>query len=275
MKIVFRVNFHTVSGQSIWLKLATLPAAGGFRIEQVLPLRWINDGQWEAQVQVSGSGPLKLEYSYLFREEGNGVELEEWGGPRVATVDSAEGETLLMLDTWCSAGTVDYAFETKAFQAVLPERGPFASLTVPPDANHTFQLRMAAVPKGLVPCVIGSVREIGDWGWHNAVPMTEVEANVWQTGVYLPADWWVEYKYGLFDPKLGCAVSFENGGNRHLPAHSIIRQPTHDGPRRRLSPGSIQPLPRCRSRRAGFLAAGRTKPRRRRVRRPQTVRGLG
>lgn len=221
MKIVFRVNFRTVFGQSIWLKLATLPAAGGFRMEQVLPLRWINEGQWEAEIHVDGSGPLKIEYCYLFREESNGVELEEWGGPRTAELDPTGGETLLMLDTWCSAGTVDYAFETKAFQAVLPERGPFARLEVPPDANHTFQLRMAAVPDGLVPCLIGSVREIGDWGWHNAVPLTEVAANVWQTSVHLPADWWVEYKYGMFDPKLGCAVSFETGENRHLPAHSF------------------------------------------------------
>ena len=95
---------------------------------------------------------------------------------------------------------MDYAFETNAFKAMLPARGPFAQPVPPNGANHTFQLRMAAVPAGLVPCLIGSVREIGDWDWQRAVPLQEVAANVWQTSLYLPADWRIEYKYGLFDP---------------------------------------------------------------------------
>jgi len=86
---------------------------------------------------------------------------------------------------------------------------------------------MAAVPAGLVPCLIGSVREIGDWGWHHAVPLQEVSANVWQARVYLPADWRIEYKYGMFDPKLGCAVSLEQGENRTLEARALaVRQST-------------------------------------------------
>ncbi|MBC8126902.1 MAG: 4-alpha-glucanotransferase [Gloeobacteraceae cyanobacterium ES-bin-144] len=216
MKIVFRLNFHTVPGQSLWLKLATTLKETGVRFEQVLPLHWINAQQWEVDLDVEGGGAMELEYSYQFREESNGVELEEWNGPRHAAADPASQDALLLLDTWCSAGTVDYAFETKAFQAVMPARGPFMKPVVSSEANHTFQLRMAAVPEGLVPCLLGSVSEIGDWGWHHALPLLEVEANVWQTSAYLPADWWIEYKYGMYDAKLGCVVSLEAGENRTL-----------------------------------------------------------
>ena len=151
MKIVFRLNFHTEPGQSLWLKLATHLEGSDVRFEQILPLKWINERQWQAELDVQGSVPLRLEYAYRFRQESNGVDLEEWGGPRIATADPSITDVLLLRDTWCSAGTVDYAFETNAFKAVLPPRGDFATPGIPKDANHTFQLRMAAVPKGLVP----------------------------------------------------------------------------------------------------------------------------
>ena len=228
MKIVFRLNFHTVPGQSLWLKLATSIQGKSLRFEQILPLHWINHQQWQAELDVNATAPLQLDYSYQFREAGNGVELDEWAGPRQAIIDPEKQDALMLHDTWCSAGTVDYAFETSAFNAVLPARDSFSIPTTPENANHTFHLRMAAVPEGLVPCVIGSVREIGDWGWHHAVPLTEVSPNHWETSLYLPSDWWIEYKYGLFDPKLGCAVSLELGENRTLAAHRISdRQWTH------------------------------------------------
>lgn len=220
MKIIFRLNFHTVPGQSLWLKLATVPGESGVCFEQILPLRWLNDGQWQLELDVHGGHPLRLEYSYQLRQDSNGVELDEWNGPRSAVADPAVLDSLLLRDTWCSAGTVDYAFETNAFKAVLPARGNFAAAPVPAGANHTFQLRMAAVPAGLVPCLIGSVRELGDWGWHHAVPLHEVAANVWEASLHLPDDWWIEYKYGLFDPKLGCAVTLEGGENRTLEARA-------------------------------------------------------
>jgi 4-alpha-glucanotransferase len=76
---------------------------------------------------------------------------------------------------------------------------------------------MAAVPEGLVPCLIGSVVELGDWGWHSAIPLEATARNVWQKNLYLPVDWHVEYKYGLYNPALKCVVSLELGGNRDLP----------------------------------------------------------
>ena len=224
MKIVFRVNYHTVPGESLWVRLSIQPEGTNVRIEQVLPLAWLNDRQWQAQHVVRASCRLRLEYSYQFRDARNGVELDEWDGPRVAVADPVAHEVLLLEDDWRSAGVVDYAFETKAFEAVHAARGPFAEPLVPDGANHTLRLRMAAVPDGLVPCVIGSVREIGDWGWHHALPMREVAANLWQTDLHLPADWRIEYKYGLFNPKLGCAVNLENGDNRVLEARALAER---------------------------------------------------
>lgn len=238
MKIIFRLNYRSASGQSLRLKLLTVVEDTGARTEQVIPMRWISDRQWQAEFEVKSAESLRLEYHYQLRQDTNGVELDEWNYPRISSVDPKAFDTLLLHDDWCSAGTVDYAFETAAFAAVLPARKNFSQPESSPQANHTFYLHMAAVPEGYVPCVIGSVEGIGDWGWHHAVPMTEVAANVWQADVGLPDDLRIEYKYGLYDATLGCAVGLEQGENRILAEHHLgDRQKTiiHDEGYRRDS----------------------------------------
>jgi 4-alpha-glucanotransferase len=217
MKIVFRLNYHTVPGQSIWLRYSIELGGSGIRFDQVSSLDWLSDQQWEATVELEGTGLLTLEYSYELRQSGNGVQLEEWLAPRVVELDLGKLDALLLLDSWCSAGSLDYVFETNAITAVTVPRGPFVNVIPEADANHSFQLRMAAVPVGLVPCIIGGVKEIGDWGWQHALPLREVASNVWRVDLYLPSAWAVEYKYGLFDSAINCMVSLELGENRCLP----------------------------------------------------------
>ena len=228
MKIVFRLNYHTVPGQSLWLKYSTVLDEKGIRFDQVVPLHWINDAQWETRVNVSGAGKFKIEYSYQLRQSGNNVELDEWEAQRTAAIDLDKHEAVILLDSWCSAGTVDYAYESKAIVSTRPSGESFELPAVPEDANHTFQLRMAAVPQGKVPCLIGSVSEIGNWGWHSAVSLEEVAPDIWQKQLYLPADWNIEYKYGLYDLHLKCVVAMELGENRKIANRSYAsRQWTH------------------------------------------------
>jgi 4-alpha-glucanotransferase len=228
MKIVFRLNYHTVPGQSLWLKYSTVLDGKGVRFDQVVPLHWINEGQWETSVNVRGAGNFRIDYSYQLRQANNGVELDEWEPMRTVDIDLDAHEAVVLLDSWRSAGTVDYLFETKAVLAAHPAHESFAAQAVPENANHTFQLRMAAVPEGKVPCLIGSVAEIGNWGWHSAVPLEEVSPDVWQKHLYLPADWQIEYKYGLYDLQLKCVVSMELGENRGISARCHDpRQWTH------------------------------------------------
>ena len=87
MKIVFRLNYHTVPGQSLRLKLATVLEDTGVRLEQVLPMRWLNERQWHAELHVKGAGRMRLEYHYQLRQDHNGVELDEWNAPRIAYMD--------------------------------------------------------------------------------------------------------------------------------------------------------------------------------------------
>ncbi|MGD7653796.1 MAG: 4-alpha-glucanotransferase [Verrucomicrobiales bacterium] len=222
MKIVFRVNFYTVSGQSLWLKLAVGPDGTDILMRQVLELKWLNEGQWQGEFEVEGTAPLLLQYSYQLRDGRNGVVLDEWGAPRRAVVDPVGDDAALMRDSWRSAGSPDRVFETKVF--TMRSKGgkrDFAKLVMPEKANHVFELEMAEVPDGLTPCLLGGVSEIGDWRWHAAARMVEVRENVWQVAVFLPDDWRIEYKYGLFDAKKKCTVGLEDGENRVLESRAL------------------------------------------------------
>ena len=62
MTIIFRLNYHTVPGQSLWVRLATILDGIDLWIEQVLPLRWINERQWEVAHVVRATCRVRLEY---------------------------------------------------------------------------------------------------------------------------------------------------------------------------------------------------------------------
>src|SRR5687768_16100311 len=98
-KIVFRVNYHTVTGQSLWVRVSV--KIGDSAFEHLLPLRGIGEKQWQTEWETgwhTGTGFLMFTYRYILRQEGNGVELEEWGGPRVI---GAFEDAVVALDTWC------------------------------------------------------------------------------------------------------------------------------------------------------------------------------
>lgn len=228
MKIIFRLNYHTIPGQSLWLRYSTLLAENGVRFDQIAPLRWINDEQWETTIQVSGSGQFKIAYHYQFRDDSNGVELNEWDPPKEVNIDLDAHEAVVILDSWKAAGTADQAYETKALLESHARSKNFSPPDIPEDANHTFHLHMAAMPEGFVPCILGNVRELGNWGWHSAATLTEVAPNLWRTNLYLPTDWDIEYKYGLYDLKLKCVASMELGENHRIAPHAYSkRQWTH------------------------------------------------
>jgi 4-alpha-glucanotransferase len=225
MTLVFRLNYHSSFGQDLWLKYSTHTAAGGVTFEQCVPMRWINEQQWEIHIDVRGTGVVEMQYSYQLRQDFNGVELDEWLAPRRVNLNLNAHDQVRLEDTWCSAGTEDYALETHAFLSILPRRGPFTEDAVTDWGSHVFQLRMAGVKPGMQPCLIGNCAALGNWDWLAAVPLVEVSPNLWRATLEMPATHDIEYKYGIYDPELRRAVRLEAGANRKLAAHeSAARQ---------------------------------------------------
>ena len=200
------------------------------------------------------------------------MELDEWDGPRLAAADPDRHDALLLHDTWCSAGTVDYAFETNAFKAVLPARGPFAPPPVPADGEPHVP-----TPHG------------GGAGGTGALPAWQRPRNrrLGLARTRCPCRKWPPMSgrpnsicrriggsntnTACLIRKLGCVVSLEEGENRVLEARALAaRQWTlvHDENYRR---DAGRTLSGGRGGHPGVFAAQRPQPRRRRVRRSQAA----
>ena len=220
MKIVFRVAYHTVPGQSLWLKLAVVTDPQGTRMEQCLPMRWLNLQQWELDIDLAASGTVRIETTYQLRQENNGLRLDEWNAPRIRELDFSHADAFLLEDTWCSAGTVDYALTTSVFPQKNPDR-PFVRPPIPPSANHEFFLRMSALPPGSTPCLLGNTHELGNWDTSRTLPLTEIAPNLWHASLRLPTGLPIEYKYGIHDCSSNTLLSLECGENRSLSPHTI------------------------------------------------------
>lgn len=205
----FRVAYGTVVGESIWLDIAFQSESGSMR--QLIPMRWVDDGHWETEVEAEVKGDALLEYAYsLHRDE---VKLKEWGGYRRFTNSASLEDKVVFLDDWRSAGGTDRVYEAKVFGAISNEM-PTAPTSMAPTGNHEINLHMSHVPEGLVPCIIGGIDAFGNWSYQQAVPLIRGEANLWGIRIDLPVDWRIEYKYGLYDLEQGQLVKIENGENR-------------------------------------------------------------
>lgn len=211
MTWIFRVAYGTVVGESIWLEIALESQSGAMC--QTIPMRWADDGHWEAEVEAEVKGDARLEYAYsLHRDE---IKLQEWGGPRHLEINHSAGEKVVFLDDWRSAGSIDRVYESKVFGAFADET-PATPANAASTGNHEISLHMSRISGGLIPCIIGGLDALGDWSYQNAVPLTKGEGNLWSIRLDLPADWRIEYKYGLYDPEKGQLVKIENGENRAL-----------------------------------------------------------
>jgi len=222
MKIVFRLNYHTRPGQSLWIDVATYMGEAEVWESQELPMQWVNPEQWEAELEVNAKQLLSIKYAYQFREESNDMRLNEWGKPRELKVDPSETKVLFLRDDWRSASTVDYAYETMAIRPTLPARLVCDSgEDLEDQGTHELRLNMAAVPEGFAPCVMGDVDALGSWQRDRALPMIEYKADQWVLRLTVPSNVPIEYKYGLYDLKRGSAPELEVGENRQLEAHDL------------------------------------------------------
>lgn len=217
LKLTFRLNYRTHFGQSMWLSRDT--SSGAF---EILPMRWLNEEQWELELEISAHEAADIRYHYQLRQPGGAV-LDEWNTPRQFTNPLPHAAELVLLDTWCSAGTVDAVFETKAFDAAFltPER--FQPLEIARNATAIFQLHMAAVPAGKVPCLLGNLAELGAWRREDALPMQAVSPNVWQVSLAISPHSSIEYKYGLLDRNSEHLADLEVGENRKFTSGKFTR----------------------------------------------------
>lgn len=125
-------------------------------------------------------------------------------------------EYLSVNDSWRAKGASENGLYNSAFTSVIfgresSKRKPDQKLT---EGILYFSIRAVAIPKGLQLCVLGNHPKLGNWGFSNPLPLSDLDFPTWTGQIPLEQTYSLEYKYGLYDPSAGRVIQLEHGDNR-------------------------------------------------------------
>ncbi len=215
MKVQFYLRFHTEFGQSLLVSGNTEELGGG-DVLSALPMTYLNDQFWQAEIEVKPKKLSKLQYKYILKTK-DGEIIPEFGNDRAADLDKNSFSELLFIDTWNHAGEFENAFFTTPFQETLLKH----NLTrVKPkevkQATHVFKVKAPLLRKNEVLCISGSARVMNNWSVEKPCLMSR-EEHWWTIRMDLTdEDFPLAYKYGVYDVKEKKFLYYEGLDNRIL-----------------------------------------------------------
>lgn len=219
MRFIFKLRFHTRSGQSLWLT-GNHPALGDNRPERALPLRFLNHEFWEGVLEFPEDAVPHAEiiYNYILRNV-DGSQVEDCGDDRVIIPAAFAGSEVLIVDSWNDTSFVENAFYTEPFKDVLLRESFTESLAlVPTRVTHTFRVKSPLLAKGQMLCLLGSRPKFASWNTAAPIPMSRaVGQDFFTAELDLSAESIpIEYKYGVYDLERRHFIRYEEGNNRIL-----------------------------------------------------------
>ena len=236
MRINFRVKYSTVMGQSI-VVVGNHKALGDNNIEKSFSLTYLNKEQWGGQIEIKPKEPITIEYQYVLRDENLGVNLYELK-KRTLNIDPKEKiETIDLFDTWSSAGSVEYCFETSMFDYIAPKQ-KLQRLTKS-NFTHQFEVKAPLLKEDETVVILGNIPALSNWNTTQPILMKRIKPNTFVaqlnlSDVHHP----FEYKYGIYNAKEKYFTRYELGENRFaLPVDKqhrfycndeFVQRPTHD-----------------------------------------------
>ena len=164
MKLVFRLRFHTVVGQSLFLT-GNHELLGAGHAARAVPLHYLDAKFWQASLQLPGDAvpDAAITYNYILRNA-DGSTVQDWGSDRVVNPAAFKQNEILIIDSWNSAGAPENVFYTEPFQNVLLKSSHTEVRILPtPGASHTFKVKAPLLPKGQTLCLVGGCAALGNW----------------------------------------------------------------------------------------------------------------
>jgi 4-alpha-glucanotransferase len=213
MTLIIRLRYHARFGQTLFL-CGEHPLLGNSRQENAVPLHYINEEFWEAQIAVPNKPKPKgvLSYYFFVRNEDGSV-VEDFGGDRKLEISDLPAGRTLVLDSWNDVNAIGNVYFTEPFKKVLLRAEKDASVS---GAGHQFTVKAPLLPKGQTICLLGSDKALGKWSL-DAPVLLRREEGCFRAEVDLSrAAFPVVYKYGIFDTETNTFVQYEDGVNRVL-----------------------------------------------------------
>lgn len=218
-KITFRIKYHTVIGQSVFVS-ANHSLFGNDDPAKAFPLNYLNENYWQGTIEIPGNQPLDtaISYHYIVANTDGSI-TEEWGTDKIINYNAFNSQELLLIDSWNSSSFIENTFFTEPFQEILlKENLTIVEKIMPERVSHVFKIKAPLLSKGQAICIIGSIPRLGEWDTENPLLLSKEQGEIWHsisldlTNAAFP----FSYKYGIYDTGSQSFIQYETGNNRTL-----------------------------------------------------------
>lgn len=232
MILHFYLRFHTKVGQNLFVS-GTCPSLGNGDTSKAIPLQYLNDDYWVAQVELSRQDMVnQINYKYILHTIGED-EAVEWGNDRIIDVNmiAIVANEITLIDTWNHAGSPENVFFTKPFKEVFFKGAPNIYIDPFTPYTHYFKVKAPLLQQDEMVCLLGNNESLKNW--NKATPiLLKRSGDWWVTKVAIVNEEFpVSYKYGIYNTKNHSFSHFETGENRMLLGSTTKENITiiHDG----------------------------------------------
>lgn len=216
MKIVFRLNYKTVWGESLHIELAFLQ---NNKINSLhVPMQTKDGLLWQAETELPFENTLWGTYYYQVQKDGKTIHTEWHSVPRQLCIN-APTQTAFINDMWRDLPEQAYLYSSAVTNVLRkqPIHGPEEDCVF--IRTLTLRVQMPA-PANLYLC--GEGNALGNWQPEQARKLTQTAPNEWEISLnaekLLPK---AAYKFLIKD---GTSVYWETGPNRTLPNLTLAPQ---------------------------------------------------
>jgi 4-alpha-glucanotransferase len=230
MKLTIRLRYHTHFGQSLFV-CGDHKWFGDGQQEHALPLHYVSEEFWEAELDVPDAELPRTPLSYYFLlRNPDGSVAEDFGMDRKLDLARQTASHTVVIDSWNDLGTVENVFLTEPFRNVLLRTSRESVSAKPPyNATHWFNVKAPLLAEGQTLCLLGSASALG--GWNQAAPVLMRRSlekgcfSVWVDFSLEPFP--AAYKYAVYDLGRNAVVRYEDGDNRVLREGVSPRETSH------------------------------------------------
>lgn len=211
MKVIFRINYKTKWGESLWL-CGSIKAIGKWNPSDAYPMIYNGNGEWEARLSFKRS--KTFEYKFFLKHDHHPIIWEGGDNRELFLIDTDQTE---IRDFWRPQVDTESTFFSNVFTKVLMKHNLFEPEKIGPRPKQAliFQLRSAKIPEHKNLGVIGNIPVLGNWG--KPILMDCVGATLWKIQIDISKiNFPISYKYVLIDEKTGITELWEDGEERTI-----------------------------------------------------------
>jgi 4-alpha-glucanotransferase len=165
LKISFHLKYKTHFGQVIYL-YGNHPQLGNQKIEQAIPMVYLNDDYWVLHVSIDTIPNEKITYHYFILNE-DGTRVFDAGIGQSIHPGLMQKNEMVIIDSWNFTGFKENAFYTAPFDKVLlPKRlKEVKSGLVDTKSTHVFRVKAPLLDADQTILHIGRICNYWCLGW--------------------------------------------------------------------------------------------------------------